>query len=39
MTTKPQPGTALWSPPVPPHYIVNVGTTELLVIAVELKPK
>lgn len=39
MATKPQPGTALWSPPVPLHYIVNVGTTELLVIAVELKPR
>jgi quercetin dioxygenase-like cupin family protein len=39
MTTKPQPGSALWSPPVPAHYIVNVGATELLVIAVELKPK
>ena len=37
MASKPQPGTALWSPPVPTHYIQNVGTSELLVIAVELK--
>jgi len=39
MATKPAPGAALWSPPVPSHYIQNVGTTDLLVIAVELKPK
>ena len=37
MPSKPQPGAALWSPPVPLHYILNVGSTELLVIAVELK--
>ena len=37
MSTKPQPGAALWSPPIPSHYIQNVGTAELLVIAVELK--
>ncbi len=39
MATKPAPGAALWSPPVPLHYIQNVGATDLLVIAVELKPK
>jgi quercetin dioxygenase-like cupin family protein len=39
MSTKPTPGAALWSPPVPLHYIQNVGTTDLLVIAVEIKPK
>ena len=37
MATKPQPGAALWSPPIPSHYILNVGSTELLVISVELK--
>lgn len=37
MAIKPQPGTALWSPPIPSHYILNVGSTELLVISVELK--
>ena len=39
MATKPPPGAALWSPPVPLHYIQNVGSGDLLVIAVELKPK
>lgn len=39
MATKPTPGVALWSPPVPRHYIQNVGATDLLVIAVEMKPK
>ena len=37
MASKPQPGAALWSPPVGPHYIHNVGTSDLVVIAVELK--
>jgi quercetin dioxygenase-like cupin family protein len=37
MATKPQPGAALWSPPVPLHYIKNVGANDLLVVAVELK--
>jgi quercetin dioxygenase-like cupin family protein len=39
MVSKPAPGTALWSPPVPLHYIQNVGATDLLVIAVEIKPR
>lgn len=39
MATKPAPGAALWSPPVPRHYIQNVGRTDLLVIAVEIKPR
>jgi hypothetical protein len=30
------PGT-LWSPPLGPHTLENVGTTELRVIAVEIK--
>ena len=37
MASKPQPGAALWSTPVGPHSIHNVGTSELLVIAVEVK--
>ncbi len=37
MTEKPLPGSALWSPPVPVHSIENVGDSDLLVIAVELK--
>ena len=39
MANKPAPGAALWSPPVPLHYIQNVGATDLLVVAVEIKPK
>jgi quercetin dioxygenase-like cupin family protein len=31
------PGTALWSPPLPPHTLENVGDGELHVIVVELK--
>jgi hypothetical protein len=33
----PQPGTALWSGPLPPHTLENVDTTEIRVIGVELK--
>jgi mannose-6-phosphate isomerase-like protein (cupin superfamily) len=31
------PGTAVWSPPLGPHTLENVGESELRVIAVELK--
>jgi hypothetical protein len=31
------PGTALWSAPLAPHTLENVGDAELRVIAVELK--
>ena len=30
-------GTALWSPPLTPHFVKNVGTGEIRVISVELK--
>ena len=30
-------GSALWSPPLKPHTLENIGTAELRVIAVELK--
>jgi hypothetical protein len=30
-------GAALWTPPLAPHTVENVGTSELRVIAVELK--
>jgi len=30
-------GTALWSPPLSPHTLENVGETELRAIAVEIK--
>jgi mannose-6-phosphate isomerase-like protein (cupin superfamily) len=36
--TVPQPGDALWSAPLPPHTLENVGDRELRVIAVEQKP-
>ncbi len=32
------PPPALWSPPLPPHSLENVGTAEIRVISVELKP-
>lgn len=31
------PGSALWTPPLPPHTLENIGTSELHVIAIELK--
>jgi len=38
MSSKPQAGAAVWSPAVPLHYIENVGNSDLLIVAVELKP-
>ena len=38
MATKPEPGTTIWSPPLPPHFARNVGTGVLRVIATELRP-
>jgi hypothetical protein len=35
----PEPSTALWSEPLPPHSLENVGDTELRVIMVELKDR
>jgi hypothetical protein len=37
MDTKPEIGTALWAGPIGPHYVQNVGRTELRIIAVETK--
>ena len=34
---KPAPGSALWSGPLPPHTLENVGESELRAISVELK--
>jgi hypothetical protein len=34
---KPAIGTALWSGPLQPHFVENVGDRELHIIAVELK--
>jgi hypothetical protein len=35
----PEPSATLWSGPIPPHSLENVGTTELCVIMVELKDR
>jgi len=35
----PQPAAALWSGPLPPHSLENVGETELRVIMIELKER
>lgn len=37
LAAKPQPGDALWLPPLPPHQVENVGDGDLHIIAVELK--
>jgi isopentenyldiphosphate isomerase len=34
----PLPGTAMWSGPLAPHALKNVGDTNLHVISVEIKP-
>ncbi len=36
--TVPAPGEAIWSGPLPPHCVENIGDRPLHVIAVELKP-
>lgn len=35
--SRPEPGQALWSAPLVPHWVENVGETELRIIAIELK--
>lgn len=35
--TNVEPGTVVWSPPLRPHSVENVGDTEIRVISVELK--
>lgn len=30
-------GTAVWSPPLSPHYVENIGDGEIRVISIELK--
>ncbi|MBL8747317.1 MAG: hypothetical protein JNK58_13305 [Phycisphaerae bacterium] len=32
-------GTAVWSPPLKPHTLENVGTTPIHVVSVEIKPR
>lgn len=36
-TTRLQPGEAVWSPPLAPHTLENVGTGPIHVISVEVK--
>ncbi|HKT42695.1 MAG TPA: hypothetical protein VJQ86_10135 [Rhodanobacteraceae bacterium] len=36
--TQPTAGQALWSPALPPHYVHNIGHSDLHIIAVEIKP-
>ena len=33
----PQPGSSMWSLPLPPHYVTNIGTTDLRIVATEIK--
>lgn len=33
------PGQAFWSEPLQPHYVTNVGTSDIRIISVEIKPK
>lgn len=37
MDVPPPAGSALWGPPIGPHYVVNVGNTDLHILAVEIK--
>jgi hypothetical protein len=36
-STQPTIGQALWSAPLPPHYVHNIGKSDLHIIAVEIK--
>jgi quercetin dioxygenase-like cupin family protein len=36
---KMSPGEAVWTGPLVPHYLHNIGDAELRVIAVEIKPR
>jgi mannose-6-phosphate isomerase-like protein (cupin superfamily) len=38
MSQRPAVGEALWSAPLPPHYVRNIGDAPLHIIAVEMKP-
>ena len=35
---RPAPGEALWGAPLVPHSVENVGTSDLHIVAVEVKP-
>jgi len=38
MSPRPAAGEALWSAPLPPHYVRNIGDRPLHIVAVEMKP-
>jgi len=37
MIAKPEIGSAIWSAPLAPHFVRNVGQTDLRIIAIEVK--
>jgi hypothetical protein len=37
MATTPPVGSAFWAGPIGPHYVENVGTTDLHILAIEVK--
>lgn len=37
VATKPVVGSALWAGPIGPHWLRNIGQTDLHIIAVEIK--
>jgi quercetin dioxygenase-like cupin family protein len=38
MTVKPGVGAALWTNPIGPHFVENVGQADLHILAIETKP-
>jgi quercetin dioxygenase-like cupin family protein len=37
MASKPAVGSALWAGPIGPHFVENVGSTDLHIVAIEIK--
>ncbi len=37
LARRPELGEALWAPPIGPHYVQNVGSSELRILAIEVK--
>jgi hypothetical protein len=38
LPSRPAVGSALWGPPIGPHFVENVGDADLHILAVEIKP-
>jgi hypothetical protein len=36
---RPSPGQAFWSAPLEPHFVTNVGDSDIRIISVEIKPQ